>query len=136
MNKIFVAKKILVVEDNQVNQKLMQKIISIIGHEFINGGDGENIDVIKLVKEQKPAIILMDVQLIGVSGVDLTKQLKSDPETTAIPVIMITALSSSGDRERIIVESKCDDFMSKPFLPEDLANKVEQFLPIKKISWN
>ena len=136
MNKIFVAKKILVVEDNQVNQKLMQKIISIIGHEFINGGDGENIDVIKLVKEQKHAIILMDVQLIGVSGVDLTKQLKSDPETTAIPVIMITALSSSGDRERIIVESKCDDFMSKPFLPEDLANKVEQFLPIKKISWN
>ncbi len=136
MNKIFIAKKILVVEDNQVNQKLMQKIISIIGHEFINGGDGENIDVIKLVKEQKPAIILMDVQLIGVSGVDLTKQLKSDPETNSIPVIIITALSSSGERERIIAESKCDDFMSKPFLPEDLANKIEQFLPIKKISWN
>jgi two-component system cell cycle response regulator DivK len=134
MNKIFVAKKILVVEDNPVNQKLMQKIISIIGHEFINGGDGENIDVIKLVKEQNPAIILMDVQLIGVSGVDLTKQLKSDPETTAIPVIIITALCSSGDQERIISESKCDDFMSKPFLPEDLANKIEQFLPIKKIS--
>jgi CheY-like chemotaxis protein len=136
MDNTFVAKKIMIVEDNPVNQKLMQKIISIIGHEFINGGDGENIDVIKLVKEQRPALILMDVQLIGVSGADLTKQIKSDPEIAMIPVIIITALSSSEDRKRIISESKCDDFVPKPFLPEDLANKIEQFLPIKQINWS
>ncbi len=136
MDDIFVAKKIVIVEDNPVNQKLMQKIISIIGHEFINGGDGQNIDVIKLVREQKPDLILMDVQLIGVSGADLTKQIKSDPEIAMIPVIIITALSSSEDRERIISASKCDDFVPKPFLPEDLAKKIEQFLPIKKINWS
>jgi CheY-like chemotaxis protein len=136
MDDMFVAKKILIVEDNPVNQKLMQKIITIIGHEFVNGGDGENIDVIKLVKEQKPDLVLMDVQLIGVSGADLTRQIKLDPEIAAIPVIIITALSTSQDRERIILESKCDDFMSKPFLPEDLADKIEKFLSIKKINWN
>lgn len=131
-----VANKIVIVEDNPVNQKLMQKIVSIIGHNYINGGDGSSIDVIDLVKKQKPGLILMDVQLIGVSGLDLTKQIKEDSEISAIPVIIITALANEHDRERIVSESRCDDYLAKPFLPEDLADKIGRFLPIKKISWN
>ncbi len=136
MNNEVTVKKIVIVEDNPVNQKLMQKIVTILGHEFIDGGDGSNIDVIKLIKAQKPSVVLMDVQLIGVSGVDLTKQIKADPEISAIPVIIITALSTKHDQARIIAESKCDNYMAKPFLPEDLAKKIEQFLPIKKLNWN
>jgi two-component system cell cycle response regulator DivK len=135
MNSEFLVKKIMVVEDNPVNQKVMQKIISVIGHQFVYGGDGSKIDVLELVKIEKPDLILMDVQLIGVSGVELSKQIKETEVVANTPIIIITALASDQDREKIIKESKCNDYLAKPFFPEVLANKIANFFLIQNIKW-
>ncbi len=129
----FVVKKIMIVEDNPVNQKVMQRLIKIMGHESISITDGfEAFEKIKLLR---PAVILMDIQLIDISGIDITRAVKDDPELKDIPVIVVTASATADDQERIIRESKCDDYLSKPFLPQELSDKISRYIAVKEVDF-
>jgi len=134
MQQEFLIKNILIVEDNPVNQKVMQRLIKIFGHNSETLADG-NL-VIDYVKANKPDLILMDVQLIEFSGVDLTREIKDDENLKSIPVIMVTAFATVDDKEKIITNSKCDDFLAKPFLPKELEEKILRFFPVNQIEWN
>lgn len=134
MQENFEVKKIMIVEDNPVNQKVMQKLVKIFGHESIVVEDG--FQALEQVKLHNPALILMDIQLIGISGIDITKDIKADENLRNIPVIAVTASVILEDKERIINESRCDDYLSKPFLPKELYDKISKFLTLKKIDFN
>ncbi|MDX2083584.1 MAG: response regulator [Rickettsiales bacterium] len=133
MTEIFVQKKVMIVEDNPVNQKVMQKLVKAFGHDSLLVEDG--FQVFNLVKSYQPDLILMDIQLIGISGIDITQNLKNDEELRSIPVIAVTASATVEDREKIVRESGCDDYLAKPFMPKELADIMSQFIPIKNVAF-
>lgn len=103
--------KVLVVEDNALNLKLFHDLLSIQHYDVITSKDGKNI--LEMVKREKPDLILMDIQLNGISGIDIIKELKADKETRHIPIIAITAFAMKNDEIKI-TESGCDMYLSKP----------------------
>lgn len=117
--------RILYVEDNFQNQRLVRKILSSRGIEMIDAGDGlTGVDM--AVKEQ-PSLILMDISLPGIDGVEATQRIRSIPETAKIPIIALTANAMRGDRERFIAAG-CDDYLPKPISSADLIAMVEKYL--------
>lgn len=105
------TKKILIVEDNELNMKLFNDLLEAHGHETIQTRTGKN--VMELARENKPDLILMDIQLPEVSGLDITKLLKADDELKSIPVIAVTAFAMKGDEQKIR-DGGCEDYISKP----------------------
>ena len=104
-------KKVMIVEDNELNMKLFHDLLEAHGVETIQARDGKN--VLALAREHKPDLILMDIQLPEVSGLDITKWLKDDDELKSIPVIAVTAFAMKGDEQKIR-EGGCEDYISKP----------------------
>ena len=119
--------KVLVVEDNELNLnlKLFCDLLTIKDHEVILSKDGFNI--LEIVIEQLPDLILMDIQLADVSGLDLIKILKNDPKTNKIPIIVITAFAMKNEVMRIS-ESGCDLYLSKPVSIDNFFFSVERFI--------
>lgn len=105
------AKKILIVEDNELNMKLFHDLLHTQGYETVETGNG--IEAVDLAREHRPDLVLMDIQLPEVSGLDVTKWLKEDPELKSIPVIAVTAFAMKGDEERIR-QGGCEAYISKP----------------------
>lgn len=103
--------KVLVVEDNDLNLKLFYDLLTIKNYEIIISKNG--LDIMILIEEQLPDIILMDIQLGSISGMDIIRQLKSNPHTKHIPIIVITAFAMRNDEAKIL-ESGCDIYLSKP----------------------
>lgn len=117
--------KVLVVEDNELNLKLFCDLLTIKDHEVILSKDGFNI--LEIVIEQLPDLILMDIQLADVLGLDLIKILKNDPKTNKIPIIVITAFAMKNEVIRIS-ESGCDLYLSKPVSIDNFFFSVERFI--------
>ena len=117
--------KVLVVEDNELNLKLFCDLLMIKGHEVIISKDG--FDIVKIAIEQLPKLILMDIQLAEVSGIDLIKALKNNPQTRKIPIIVITAFAMKNEVMRIS-ESGCDLYLSKPVSIDNFFFSVEKFI--------
>ncbi len=117
--------KVLVVEDNELNLKLVCDLLTIKDHEVILSKDGFNI--LEIVIEQLPDLILMDIQLADVSGLDLIKILKNNPKTNKIPIIVITAFAMKNEVMRIS-ESGCDLYLSKPVSIDNFFFSVERFI--------
>jgi two-component system cell cycle response regulator DivK len=117
--------KVLVVEDNELNLKLFCDLLTIKDHEVILSKDGFNI--LEIVIEQLPDLILMDIQLADVSGLDLIKILKNNPKTNKIPIIVITAFAMKNEVMRIS-ESGCDLYLSKPLSIDNFFFSVERFI--------
>ncbi len=132
MTQDFAVKKIMIVEDNPVNQKVMQRLVKIFGHETLVIEDG--FQAIEQVKLYKPDLILMDIQLVGISGIDITRDIKNDSQLKHIPVIAVTASATLEDQEKIIRESKCDDYLAKPFTPKELSQKISRFFAVKEMN--
>ncbi|NRB11036.1 MAG: response regulator [Rickettsiaceae bacterium] len=103
--------KVLVVEDNDLNLKLFRDLLRTRDHDVVESSDG--INVTNIVKTEKPDLILMDIQLNGISGIDLISDLKKNPETYNIPIIAITAFAMKKDEIKIS-SSGCDLYISKP----------------------
>jgi len=120
-----VMAKVLVVEDNELNLKLFCDLLTIKDHEVILSKDGFNI--LEIVIEQLPDLILMDIQLADVSGLDLIKILKNNPKTNKIPIIVITAFAMKNEVMRIS-ESGCDLYLSKPVSIDNFFFSVERFI--------
>jgi two-component system cell cycle response regulator DivK len=103
--------KVLVVEDNPANMTLATFLLQSAGHTVLSAKDAET--GLALARVEQPDLILMDIQLPGMDGLQATALLKSDPSTRAIPVIALTALAMKGDEQRILTAG-CDGYIAKP----------------------
>lgn len=117
--------RVLVVEDNQANLKLVRDLLKREGLDVLTAGDAHT--GIAIAKEQRPALIIMDVQLPGTDGLVATRVLKADPSTARIPVIILTAHAMRGDETRI-PECGCDHYVSKPIRYKEFLAIVRQAL--------
>jgi two-component system cell cycle response regulator DivK len=120
------SKTILIVEDNDLNMKLFNDLLQAHGYETLQTKDGR--EVMGIAREQKPDLILMDIQLPEVSGLDITKMLKADDDLKHIPVIAVTAFAMKGDEEKIR-EGGCEGYIAKPISVATFLQTVAQFLP-------
>lgn len=119
------AHRILYVEDNFQNKRLVRKILTAKGFDVIEADDG--LTGVELAVGEKPDLILMDISLPGIDGVEATQRIKAYDETVAIPIIALTANAMRGDRERFIAAG-CDDYLPKPISTGDLLNMINQYL--------
>jgi two-component system cell cycle response regulator DivK len=115
---------ILIVEDNAANMTLAQYLLESVGHRVLSATDAEA--GLALARAELPDLILMDIQLPGMDGLEATAQLKREPATQRIPVIALTALAMKGDEERILAAG-CDGYIAKPMrYKEFLATVADQ----------
>ena len=105
------AKTILVVEDNELNMKLFRDLLEVQGYRVLQTRDG--MEALKLARQHRPDLILMDIQLPGVSGLEVTKWIKEDTTLKAIPIIAVTAFAMKGDEEKIR-RGGCEAYLAKP----------------------
>jgi two-component system cell cycle response regulator DivK len=117
-------KTVLVIEDNELKLKLLNDLLEYQGYTVITTRLGE--PALGLARQYKPDLILMDIQLPDISGIEATQRLKNDQQTRAIPIIAITAFAMSGDQARILA-SGCDAYLSKPFNVAEFLRLVEQW---------
>jgi two-component system alkaline phosphatase synthesis response regulator PhoP len=122
---------ILVVDDDQQNLELVQAYLEDIECETLAARDG--IEALELVADAKPDLILLDVMMPKMSGFEVCRRLKNDPDTSNIPVIMVTALNEFGDIERGI-DSGTDDFVSKPINKLELLTRIRTMLKLKHLT--
>lgn len=117
--------KVLVIEDNPLNLKLFEDLLSILKCEVISSTTGKN--AYELCKNTNPDLILMDIQLDGISGIDIIKRVKADKLLKKIPLVAISAYALKNEEEKII-DSGCDKYMSKPVSIEDFFDTVKFYL--------
>lgn len=119
------AKTALIVEDNALNLKLMKDLLEASGISTLQTKDGK--EALDLARAHKPDVVLMDIQLPDVSGLDVTRWLKADPDLKHIPVIAVTALALRGDEERVR-EAGCDAYITKPISVSSFLAVVRRFI--------
>ena len=118
-------KTVLIVEDNELNMKLFNDLLEAHGYATLKTSHG--IEAMELARAHKPDLILMDIQLPEVSGLEVTRWLKADEELKSIPVTAITAFAMKGDEERIR-EGGCEAYMSKPISVSKFIATVKTYL--------
>ena len=116
---------ILIVDDNATNMKLVRILLASEGYDVRTAADAE--EALNVLKEFYPRLILMDVQLPGIDGLELTRRLKSDPATRDIMILGLTAYAMKGDKERIVAAG-CDGYVPKPIDTRTLAQLVRKYL--------
>ena len=117
---------ILYIEDNEYNRKIVRQLLARTSYRLVEANDGES--GVAMAQQEIPQLILMDVQLPKMSGLDATRALKADPRTSHIPIIVITSFALSGDREKAAVAG-ADNYLAKPYSPRELLALVQQYLP-------
>lgn len=125
------SKKVMIVEDNELNMKLFHDLLEAHGIATIQTRDGRN--VMALARENRPDLILMDIQLPEVSGLDVTKWLKEDEDLKSIPVIAVTAFAMKGDEQKIR-EGGCEDYISKPISVTKFLETIQKYLQDEPLS--
>ena len=123
--------RILIVDDNRQNLELLQAYLEDLDCETLSATDG--LEALKLVRTYKPDLVLLDIMMPQMSGFEVCRRLKSDPDTSDIPVIMVTALNEFGDIERGI-DCGTDDFVSKPVNKLELLTRVKTMLKLKHLT--
>jgi len=121
----WMAKTVLIVEDNELNMKLFHDLLEAHGYGTVGTRNG--IEALDLARKHRPDLILMDIQLPEVSGLEVTKWLKDDPDLKAIPVVAVTAFAMKGDEERIR-EGGCEAYLSKPISVGKFIETIRNFL--------
>jgi two-component system, cell cycle response regulator DivK len=116
---------ILIVEDNDKNRKLVRDLLTVKGYRLLEAERGE--DGLRLAREQRPALVLMDIQLPGIDGIETLRQLRADPATAAIPVIAVTASAMTQDRQKILAAG-FDGYQSKPISVRPFLEAVRAVL--------
>ncbi len=119
------AGPILIIEDSRANMKLISLILEKSGYRVLKAGDA--MEGIALARSQQPMLILMDIQLPGMSGLEATAILKADSITQAIPIIAVTALAMNGDEEKIRTAG-CDAYLAKPIRHQTLLACIRETL--------
>src|SRR5271169_2075724 len=122
----YCPKRILIVEDNTIDARLLKDILEASGYETLQTGDG--LEAISLASAYPPNLILMDLQLPEISGLEVTRRLKDDDRSRHIPIVAVTAFAM-GWHEREALDSGCDAYISKPISILGFLSTVESFLP-------
>jgi two-component system, cell cycle response regulator DivK len=118
-------KRILVVEDNKLGLMLLSQLLKVHGYEILQTPEGSK--AIALARDEQPDLILMDIRLPDICGLDVTRLLKQDDQTKAIPIIAVTAFAMPGDEKRAL-ESGCDAYITKPINLDHLLRTIEVIL--------
>jgi two-component system cell cycle response regulator DivK len=120
------ARTVLHIEDNEYNRKIVRQLLSRTSFKLIEAADGQ--DGVAVAQRELPDLILMDVQLPKLSGLDATRMLRADPRTAKIPVVVVTSFALSGDDRRAI-DAGASAYLAKPYSPRDLMALITKFLP-------
>ena len=120
-----IRKKVLIVEDNDLNMKLFNDLLVAHGYGTLLTKDG--VEAIALARQHRPDLILMDIQLPEVSGLQVTQWLKEDEDLRTIPIIAVTAFAMKGDEEKIR-DGGCEAYIAKPISVASFLRTVERFL--------
>jgi two-component system cell cycle response regulator DivK len=118
-------KTILVVEDNELNMKLFHDLLETRGYNVVQTRNG--MEALKLARQHNPDLIIMDIQLPEISGLEVAKWIKEEDALKAIPIVAVTAFAMKGDEEKIR-ESGCEAYIAKPMSVMNFLNTVERFL--------
>jgi len=119
------GKKVLIVEDNDLNMKLFNDLLVAHGYGTLQSKDG--VEALKLARQHRPDLILMDIQLPEISGLQVTQWIKEDEDLRTIPIIAVTAFAMKGDEEKIR-EGGCEAYIAKPTSITSFLRTVERFL--------
>lgn len=117
--------KVLIVEDNALNMKLFNDLLVAHGYDTLQSKDG--VEALAMARRYHPDLILMDIQLPEVSGLQVTKWIKEDKSICMIPVIAVTAFAMKGDKEKMR-DGGCEDYIAKPISVTSFIQTVERFL--------
>ena len=118
-------KKVLIIEDNEKNLYLLRFLIEKLGHRVIDARDGKS--GVNIAINEKPDVILMDIQLPVMDGYEATRQIRSKEGFKNIPIIAITSYAMVGDREKSLAAG-CTDYIEKPIQPEIFIQKIQNYL--------
>ena len=118
------AKTVMIVEDNELNMKLFHDLLEAHGYRTVETRSG--VEAVELARAHRPDLIIMDIQLPEISGLDVTRKLKADPELKVIPVVAVTAFAMKGDEERIRAGG-CEAYLSKPISVARFLETVRQY---------
>jgi len=118
-------KRILVVEDNEKNMYLMRYILKSAGYGVIEAGSGE--EGVELAIKEKPDLVIMDIQLPGIDGLEATRRIRESEAGGKIPIIAVTSYAMAGDRDRIL-KGGCTGYIEKPIDPETFLSEIEKHL--------
>ena len=121
-------KKILVVEDNKINMYLNCRILRSSGYEVIEARSGE--EGVELAIKEKPDLIIMDIQLPGIDGLETTKRIRESEANGEIPIIALTSYAMAGDRKKAL-KAGCTGYIEKPINPETFISEIKKFLEAK-----
>ena len=119
------GKRILVIEDHEENRRLLRDLLTSFGYELIEAVTGE--DGVIAAENERPALILMDIQLPGIDGYETTRRIKANSALNRIPVIAVTSYALSGDDIKAFAAG-CDGYVTKPFDPAELLAKIQGYL--------
>jgi CheY-like chemotaxis protein len=117
---------ILVVDDNEANLRLINAMLKTRGYDLMEARSGEA--ALDILAAQQPSLVLMDVQMPGLSGIDVARTIRSMPTLTDVPLIAITAMAMKGDREEILAAG-FNDYLAKPYKMGELLSLVARWLP-------
>lgn len=122
--------KVLIVEDNELNMKLFHDLLEAHGVDTVETSNG--FEVVELAREHNPDLILMDIQLPEISGLDVTKMLKAEDDLKDIPVVAVTAFAMKGDEQKIR-EGGCEDYISKPISVTHFMETIQKYIGQKEL---
>ena len=122
------SKRILVVEDQEDNRQIVRDLVTANGYELIEATTGEQ--GIEAAARERPDLILMDIQLPGIDGYEVTRRIKANPQLQKIPIIAVTSYALSGDDKKAFAAG-CDGYVTKPYSPRVLLAKIREYLPPK-----
>ena len=118
-------KTILIVEDNDLNMKLFNDLLQANGYNTVQTNSGK--EALQLTRDHRPDLILMDIQLPEISGLEVTKRLKADDELKDIPIVAVTAFAMKGDEEKIR-DGGCEGYIAKPISVTNFLETIAKFL--------
>jgi len=120
------GKRILVIEDQEDNRRILRDLLTSVGYEIIEAVTGE--EGVALAETGHPDLILMDIQLPGIDGYEATRRVRAHPALRQVPIIAVTSYALSGDDVKAM-EAGCTDYVPKPFSPRALLAKIREYLP-------
>jgi two-component system cell cycle response regulator DivK len=119
------SKRILVIEDQEDNRQIVRDLVTASGYELIEATTGE--EGLEVASRERPDLILMDIQLPGIDGYEVTRRIKANPKLRKIPIIAVTSYALSGDDKKAFAAG-CDGYVTKPYSPRLLLAKIEEYL--------
>ena len=120
------SKTVLYVEDNEFNRKIVRQLLTVTTYRLLEATDGE--EGVAMAFDARPDLVLMDIQLPKLSGLDATRKIRQDPRTAHIPIIVVTSFALSGDDQKAL-EAGASAYLAKPYSPREMLELIRKLAP-------